>query len=107
MESPDPASKHAMQRPANTIADPNQPHCADHANFHSECVVCRRACANFQPYPMRKSKPVSRSFGFTDNITEEKLRALDPKFNDIGAGDPEYSLSFVVLRALWRLIWPF
>jgi len=60
-----------------------------------------------QPYPMRKSKPVSRSFGFTDNITEEKLRALDPKFNDVSAGDPQYSLSFVVLRTLWRLIWPF
>lgn len=84
-----------------------QPHCADHRTFHSECAICQRALANVQPYPIRKDKPVSRSFGFTDNITAENLRALDPKMRDVRAGDPEYSLSLVVLRALRRLVWPF
>ena len=75
--------------------------------FIPDCPVCKRARANFQPYPMKKSEPVARSFGFTDNLTEEKLRALDPKFGDVRAGDPEYGLSFVLLRILRRLIWPF
>ncbi len=120
MELPEPAPKGVVLRPIHLrsealeivrpgkmVPDPQQPHCADHAYFHSECVICKRACANFQPYPVRKDKPVSRSFGFTDNITEEKLRGLDPKMGDVSPGDPEFSISFVLLRALLRLIWPF
>jgi hypothetical protein len=120
MELHDPAAKGIALRPirlrdealdvvhsGTTIADPNQPHCADHAHFHADCVVCQRALANSQPYPMRKGKEVSRSFGYMDNITAEKLRALNPKMSDVHAGDPEYSLSFVLLRTLLRLIWPF
>ena len=120
MESRDPASKGIVLRPirlrdealggarqGRIDAAPVQPHCADHAYFNADCVVCKRALANFQPYPVRKSKEVSRAFGYTDNITAEKLRALDPKMTDVSAGDPGYSLSFVLLRALRRILWPF
>lgn len=106
-----PSEELEVVRPGKTIEDPNQPHCADHAYFQAECVVCKRACANFQPYPMLKSKPVSRSFGFTDDLTEEKLRALDPKPNPFSGSlyrdDPEVGLSLGVLRFLWNCIWPF
>jgi hypothetical protein len=119
MEQPRPASKGVVRRSvrdgaldevrdgARLDTTNDRPHCADHAGFQSDCVVCRRACANSQPYPMQKTKPAVRSFGFTDKITKENLQALDPKFGDVGAGDPGYGVSFVVLRVLWRLIWPF
>ena len=124
MESSDSTSKGVVLRPVHlqsealevvhpgkTIPDPGQPHCAEHSYFHSECAVCKRASANFQPYPMRKSKPVSRSFGFTDDLTEEKLKALDPKPDPFSGSlygdDPDAGLSLSVLRTLWSLIWPF
>lgn len=97
---------HAMR-----LTDPVEPHCAEHERFHADCAVCKRACANFQPYPMRNGKAVSRSFGFTDDLTEEKIRALDPKAaafsGPLYGDDPDVSLSLGVLRFLWRLIWPF
>jgi hypothetical protein len=98
-------------RPGKTIHDPRQPHCGDHGYFHADCETCKRACANFQPYPVRKSKAVSRSFGFNDDLTEEKIRALDPKADPFSgplySDDPDFSLSLSVLRFLRRLIWPF
>jgi len=94
-------------RPGRAIEDPEQHHCADHAYFHADCAVCKRARANFRPYPMRETKPVARSFGFTDDLTEEKIRALDPKPGNLYADDPEFSLSLSVSRFLLRLIWPF
>jgi hypothetical protein len=107
VRSPHGSAEMEVVRPGRTIGDPGQHHCADHATFHADCVVCKRACANFQPYPMRKTKPVARSFGYTDDLTEEKIRALDPKPGNLYADDPEFSLSLSVVRFLLRLIWPF
>jgi hypothetical protein len=97
----------AVVSPPVTIDDPNQHHCADHARFHPDCEVCKRACANFRPYPVRYEEKVSRSFGFKDDLTESKLRELDPKLTNLYADDSEFSLSLTVIRFLFRLIWPF
>jgi len=105
--SPQRADDLAVVRPAQTIDDSGQPHCADHATFHPGCAVCKRACANFQPYPLRPGKPVTRSFGFTDDLTESKLRELNPKPSNLYQDDPDFSLSLSILRLLRRLIWPF
>ncbi len=89
------------------LPDPGEAHCADHVPFRSECAVCQRARANFEPYPIDKSKPVARSFGFEDDLTEEKLRALNPKLGNLFKDEAEFSWSLSVLRVLRRLIWPF
>jgi hypothetical protein len=122
MELPDPTSKGTLlhpvrspnrsaeleiARPGKTIDDPGQPHCGDHGYFHADCETCKRACANFQPYPVRKGLPALRSFGFNDDLTEEKVRALDPKVRNFYSDDPDFSLSLSVLRFLGKLIWPF
>jgi len=70
-------------------------------------VSCQRARAAFLPYPVRPGKPVTRSYGFKDDLTEAKLRALDPKVSNLYADDTEFSLSLSVLRFLKKLIWPF
>ena len=91
-----------MQLPADRLNVQNEPgnaHCAVHPQFTQGCPVCRQARANFEPYPIRASKPVTRSYGFTDDLTEAKLDALTVK--------EAPSLSLVVLRFLLRLIWPF
>lgn len=93
--------------PSQTIEGADQHHCADHARFQPDCAVCKRACANFQPYPVRKTAPVARSFGFKDDLTAEKLRALDPKMTDLYADETDFSLSLSTLRFIRRLIWPF
>jgi hypothetical protein len=91
-----------MELPADrlkALKEPNPAHCADHSHFTQGCPVCRQARANFEPYPVRPSRPVTRSYGFTDDLTEAKLSAMDAEENE--------SLSLVVLRFLLRLIWPF
>jgi hypothetical protein len=91
-----------MQLPAEplkALKEPSQAHCADHSHFTQGCPVCRQARANFEPYPVRASRPVTRSYGFTDDLTQAKLDALD--------ADEDDSLSLVVLRFVLRLIWPF
>jgi hypothetical protein len=89
------------------IEDPNQPHCGDHGWFHAACATCQRARANSLPYPVRPGKPVTRAFGFKDDLTAAKLRELSPRASNLYADDPEFSLSLSVVRFLMRLIWPF
>jgi hypothetical protein len=96
-----------VDRRASTTDDPRQPHCGDHANFHPNCPTCKQAVANSQPYPVRPNKPATRSFGFTDDLNAENLRKLNPKWTNLYADDPDFSLSLSVLRFLRRLIWPF
>jgi hypothetical protein len=91
-----------MQLPADplkALEKPIQAHCADHSSFTSGCPVCRQARANFEPYPVRPSRPVTRSYGFTDDLTQARIDALD--------AEESPSLSLVVLRFVLRLIWPF
>ena len=94
-------------RPATVIEDTGQHHCAEHASFHAGCATCQQACANFLPYPVKPGKAVSRSFGFTDDLTEAKLREISPKVSNLYADEREFSLSLGVVRFLVRLIWPF
>jgi hypothetical protein len=90
------------------------PHCANHSHFVESCPVCKQACANMQPYPVKKSDPPSRAFGMTGNITPatfaepnryrsgwNRYNSLDPET------DIEVSLSLLVIRFILRLIWPF
>lgn len=65
-----------------------------------------------EPYPLRPEKPSPRSFGYTDDITEqtfapspgrntlERMSGLDP-------ADIDSSISRTVVNFLWKLIWPF
>jgi hypothetical protein len=100
-----------MELPADrlkALKEPNPAHCADHSHFTQGCSVCRQACANFEPYPVRPSRPVARSFGFTDNLTEAKIDAMSTSRSEEEIFDePELSLSLIVLRFVLRLIWPF
>ena len=84
-------------------------HCAKHTHFVEECAVCKQAQANFLPYPVRAIKPLPRAFGYTDNITEDKLRG--PAHSRSRAGnsgsDEEFNLSLTAIRLLLKLIWPF
>jgi hypothetical protein len=86
---------------------PEQPHCADHSQFVAGCVVCKQARANFQPYPVSKMAASERSFGFTDDITESKLRGPASMREPFASSEPEVSLSLAAIRFLLRLIWPF
>ena len=85
-------------------------HCRDHGSFVEACPVCRQARANHEPYPVRATKPVARSFGFTDDLTAASLKAPEPAS---GFGftrsqqEGEFSLSLAVIRFILRLIWPF
>ncbi len=101
----------AARTSPRTLDDPRQPHCADHAQFKAGCAVCKQACANVQPYPVRKTSPATRSFGFTDDITESKLRRPETSRFIGTSGSPdtdvEVSLSLGLLRFLLRLVWPF
>ena len=86
-------------------------HCAHHARFIEDCAVCKRARANFLPYPVQSQKPLPRSFGYTDNISEEELRSpagRNPNFTVVSGGDGgEFNLSLMAIRFILRLIWPF
>ena len=84
-----------------------QPHCADHPHFHPGCATCSKARANAEPYPLRPEKPLPRSFGFKDDLTEAEIRSLNPRLTNLYADDPDPSLSLHLLRLLRRLIWPF
>jgi len=86
---------------AQTVDDPRQPHCADHSHFVESCPICKQACANMQPYPIKKSGPLPRSFGMTGNITPATF--VDPTMQ----AEPEVSLSLTIIRIILRLIWPF
>ena len=91
--------------------DTTLPHCSDHPHFLPGCVVCRQARANFEPYPVKKLASSVRSFGYTDDLTEAKLRgAAGPAstWSSANAGaDGEFHLSLAVIRFVLRLIWPF
>ena len=74
----------------------------------ADCAVCQRARANFLPYPARVQKPLPRSFGYTDELSEEKLRVPGRGDNRFASGsDAEFNLSLAAIRFLLRLIWPF
>ena len=83
------------------------PHCGKHGHFAEGCPACARAKAAFEPYPVRRNAEPTRSFGFKDDLTAEKLRALNPKLTNLYADDQEFSLSLMVMRFLKKLIWPF
>jgi hypothetical protein len=101
---------------AQTLDDPRQPHCADHPHFTASCPVCKQACANMQPYPIKRSDPPSRSFGMTGNITpatfpQPTYTGYNTSLNSYSGLDPEtdleVSLSLIIIRIILRLIWPF
>jgi hypothetical protein len=89
----------------------SEPHCGQHGSFVEGCAVCRRARANFLPYPIRPSEPpLPRSFGFTDNITEKKLRGpayRNRRLTFDSDSEVEVSLSLTAIRVILRLLWPF
>ena len=97
--------------PAPAIDESRKAHCADHRQFLGSCPVCKQACANFEPYPVRPSPASSaRSFGVTGNITAATFGASATStgysMRDSEA-DAEVSLSLLVIRFILRLIWPF
>jgi len=98
---------HGDDSPKSSQSDP---HCGQHGRFVEGCAVCRQARTNSLPYPIRPSRPLPRSFGFTDNITEQKLgasayRGSNPTIDS--GSDEEVSLSLIAIRFILRLIWPF
>jgi hypothetical protein len=102
-----------MELPGGVLNQADQAssaHYAAHARFAEGCAVCRQARANFEPYPVRPSPPDSRSFGFTDKLTPDNIRAMAPPPSRYGfdtSEDVEFSLSLAVIRFILRLIWPF
>ena len=81
MEALHPISNHPVPR------EENQPehHCPVHATFNPACDSCVRARAAFLPYPAAPHATQShstRSFGFTDQMSEASIHDLARPLRD-------------------------
>jgi hypothetical protein len=71
------------------------PHCSDHFLFTKDCALCQEI---MQAHP-QKLHPVSRSFGFTDNVA---TASLTPTLGNLGptpANAALQSASAIILQA--------